>query len=151
MCRKTKATLLVARLDRLSRDAAFLITLKKSEVAFTCVDMPECDHFTVSLFAILAERERILIGLRTKLALQAAKKRGIVLGAVDPARQVKLMNEGSRRAKVEFRGKMLPIIREIQSAGVSTLQGITDCLNRRGIKTRTGKNFLPGTVSSLLG
>src|ERR1019366_685376 len=99
MCRKTKATLLVARLDRLSRDAAFLITLKKSEVAFTCVDMPECDHFTVSLFAILAERERILIGLRTKLALQAAKKRGIVLGAVDPARQVKLMNEGSRRAK----------------------------------------------------
>src|ERR1017187_1278743 len=56
--KKEKAVLLVARLDRLSRDSAFLITLKKSEVEFRCVDMPECDQFTVSLFAILAERER---------------------------------------------------------------------------------------------
>jgi DNA invertase Pin-like site-specific DNA recombinase len=150
MCRKTKATLLVARLDRLSRDAAFLICLQKSEVEFKCVDMPECDRFTVSLFAILAQRERELIAERTRLALQAAKKRGVYLGAVDPVRQVRLMNEGSRRAKVEFRQKIVPTIEEIKATGVATLQGIADCLNRRGIKTRTGKSFLPGTVSSIL-
>jgi len=150
MCRKTKATLLVARLDRLSRDAAFLICLQKSQVEFRCVDMPECDRFTVSLFAILAQRERELIAERTRLALQAAKKRGVRLGAVDPIRQVRLMNQGSRRAKVEFRQKLLPIIDEIRKTGVATLQGIADCLNRRGIKTKTGKEFWPGTVSSIL-
>ena len=112
--------------------------------------MPECDRFTVSLFAILAQRERELIAERTRLALQAAKKRGVYLGAVDPVRQVRLMNEGSRRAKVEFRQKIVPTIEEIKATGVATLQGIADCLNRRGIKTRTGKSFLPGTVSSIL-
>jgi DNA invertase Pin-like site-specific DNA recombinase len=104
----------------------------------------------VSLFAILAQRERELIAERTRLALQAAKKRGVRLGAVDPIRQVRLMNQGSRRAKVEFRQKLLPIIDEIRKTGVATLQGIADCLNRRGIKTKTGKEFWPGTVSSIL-
>jgi len=150
MCRKTKATLLVARLDRLSRDAAFLICLQKSQVEFRCVDMPECDRFTVSLFAILAQREREIIAERTRLALQAAKKRGVRLGAVDPVRQVQLMNQGSRRAKIEFRQKLLPIIDEIKRTGAVTLQSIATCLNRRGIKTRTGKEFWPGTVSSIL-
>lgn len=150
MCKKMKATLLVARLDRLSRDAAFLITLQKSDVNFTCVDMPECDRFTVSLFAILAQKERENIALRTKLALQAAKKRGVKLGTKNPQRQVKLMTEGNQKRKEEYRRMILPVISEIQATGCKTLQSVCDCLNRRGLRTRTGKSFVPGTVSVLL-
>ena len=70
--KKHKCCLLVARLDRLSRDSVFLITLKKSELEFKCVDMPELDNFSVSLYAILAERERSLASIRTRAALLAA-------------------------------------------------------------------------------
>jgi DNA invertase Pin-like site-specific DNA recombinase len=150
LAKKTKATLLVARLDRLSRDSAFLITLQRSEVSFVCVDMPQCDSFSIALYAILAQKERETIALRVKVALEAAKRRGVKLGTKDPVRQVRLMNEGSRRAKQEFREKMIPIVQEIRATGVRTLQGVADCLNRKGLRTRTGKSFVPGTISNLL-
>lgn len=147
LCKKHKATLLTARLDRISRDSCFLISLKKSEVEFCCVDMPEADRFSVSLFAILSERERDQISLRTRLALQAAKRRGVKLGNPHHEESVKLMVAGSKAAKVRFQEKMKPMIEEIKkTAGISTLQGIADCLNRRGILTRTGKTWHPTTV-----
>jgi len=151
LCKKTKAILLVARLDRLSRDAAFLISLQKSEVTFCCVDTPECDKFTVSLFAILAQRERELIGQRTRLALQAAKKRGVVLGTKTPDRQVRLMCAASTQAKEEFQEKVRPIVREIQNAGCTTLQEIANCLNARGVSTRrNGGKWHPATVKRVM-
>lgn len=79
-CRQTGARLLVAKLDRLSRDAAFLLQLRNSSIKFVCADMPEANELTIGLLAILAEHERKVISKRTTEALQAAKARGVKLG-----------------------------------------------------------------------
>jgi DNA invertase Pin-like site-specific DNA recombinase len=80
LCRKKKATLLIAKLDRLARNAAFLFNLRDSGVEFKCGDMPNADKFTVNILACVAEKEREMISQRTKDALAAAKKRGVRLG-----------------------------------------------------------------------
>jgi DNA invertase Pin-like site-specific DNA recombinase len=74
------ATLLIAKLDRLSRNAAFILTLRDSGVQFVCADMPDANTLTIGIFAVLAEYERELIARRTKSALQIAKQRGTKLG-----------------------------------------------------------------------
>ncbi len=132
-CRRQKATLVVAKLDRLSRNADFLLRLQNGNVDFVCCDCPNVDRFTVGVLALVAQRERELISERTKSALEAARKRGVKLGTKHPQRQVKLMVEGYRRQKEAFMEGVRPIIEEIKSTGVSTLTGIAECLNRRGI------------------
>jgi DNA invertase Pin-like site-specific DNA recombinase len=91
-----------------------------------------------------------MISERTKNALKMVKARGVKLGNPNPELSVKLMNEGAGRAKKEFRIKITPIIEDIKKAGVKTLQGLADCLNRRGISTRTGKSWTPGLVRNVL-
>ena len=78
--RKIKATLIIANLDRLSRNAAFIFTLKDSGVDFVCADMPDANTLTIGIFPVLAQHERELISSRTKAALQAKKKQGPKLG-----------------------------------------------------------------------
>jgi len=146
LTKKTKATLVVAKLDRLSRNAEFLLRLQNSNVSFVCCDCPNVDKFTVGILALVAQRERELISERTKLALQAAKRRGKVLGTKNPNLQVQRMKEACSRAKSSFVAEIQPVIAEIQTAGVRTLQGIADCLNRRGIKSRSGGLWHPSTV-----
>lgn len=149
-CRKAEATLVVAKLDRLSRNAEFLLRLQNAGVDFICCDCPNVDRFTVGILALVAQRERELISERTKSALQMAKKRGVHLGTRHPAKQVNLMVAGARQAKIDFKAKVYPLIEEIRQTGVSTLQGIADCLNRRGIPTRTGKSvWYPATVRNV--
>ncbi|NBR87912.1 MAG: recombinase family protein [Verrucomicrobia bacterium] len=150
LAKKCKGVLVVAKLDRLSRNAEFLLRLQNAGVDFVCCDCPNVDRFTVGILALVAQRERELISERTKAALKIAKSRGVKLGAVNPQKQVKLMNAGARKAKEEFAAGILPIIREIQSTGVKTLQGVADCLNRRGILTRQGCQFFPTQVQVLL-
>jgi len=151
-CRRLKATLVVAKLDRLSRNAEFLLRLQNGNVDFVCCDCPNVDRFTVGILALVAQRERELISERTRSALQMAKNRGVRLGTRHPRRQVKLMVEGYRRQKLAFISKVRPIIDEIKSTGVSTLTGIAQCLNRRGILTRTGKPvWFASTVRSVDG
>ena len=150
-CRRQGATLVVAKLDRLSRNAEFLLSLQNGNVDFICCDCPNVDRFTVGILALVAQRERELISERTKSALQAAKKRGVRLGTRNPERQLKLMLAGARKATKDFKTKMAPLIEEIRGAGVNTLQGIADCLNRRGIPTRTGKAvWYPTSVRNVL-
>jgi len=91
-----------------------------------------------------------MISERTRNALQMVKARGVKLGNPNPELSVKLMNEGASKAKNEFRIKIMPIIEDIKKAGVKTLQDIADCLNRRGILTRTGKSWSPGLVRNVL-
>lgn len=151
-CRRLKATLVVAKLDRLSRNAEFLLRLQNGNVDFVCCDCPNVDRFTVGILALVAQRERELISERTRSALQMAKKRGVRLGTRHPHRQVKLMVEGYRRQKMAFVSKVSPIIDEIKTTGVKTLQGIAECLTRRGIPTRTGKTvWFPSTVKTVVG
>jgi hypothetical protein len=60
------------------------------------------------------------------------------------------MNEGARKARIDFKNKIVPIINEIKSTGIQTLQGVADCLNRRGISTRNGKHWYPTQIRNLL-
>lgn len=144
--KKLKATLVVAKLDRLSRNAEFLLRLQNSSVSFVCCDCPNVDRFTVGILALVAQRERELIAERTKAALEAAKQRGRVLGTRNPCLQVQRMNEAARRARSSFVAQIHPVIADIKASGVRTLQGIADCLNRRGIRSRSGRQWHPSTV-----
>jgi DNA invertase Pin-like site-specific DNA recombinase len=149
-CKKENAVLVCSKIDRLSRNAEFLLRLMNSGVEFVCCDIPNCDRFTISLFAILAEKEKNMISERTKNALKMVKARGIKLGSPNPELSVIKMNEGARKARIDFKNKIVPIITEIKSTGIETLQGVADCLNRRGISTRTGKQWYPTQVRNLL-
>jgi hypothetical protein len=80
----------------------------------------------------------------------AAKSKGIKMGTPNPQKAVAAMVEANKFAKVEFAAKIFPIIEEIKAAGVHTLQGICECLNRRGIQTRNGKSWYPATVRNIL-
>jgi DNA invertase Pin-like site-specific DNA recombinase len=156
VAKKNDATLLVAKLDRLSRSALFVLQLiDRADVEFVCCDLPECSRLTLSLFAVLAEHERTLISQRTKAALAAAKARGTKLGSSHPSRdvprQVRLMVEGYNRDRQSFLNRVRPIIDELKASGVRTLTELALCLTRRAIPTRTGKSVWYGsTVKTVL-
>ena len=149
-CKKENAVLVCSKICRLSRNAEFLLRLMNSRVEFVCCDIPNCDRFTISLFAILAEKEKNMISERTKNALKMVKARGIKLGNPNPELSVIKMNEGARKGRIDFKNKIIPIINEIKSTGIKTLQGMADCLNRRGISTRNGKHWYPTQIRNLL-
>jgi DNA invertase Pin-like site-specific DNA recombinase len=148
--KKAKATLVITKLDRLARNAEFLLSLQNSGVDFVCCDCPNADKFTVGILALVAQRERELISERTTLALAAAKTKGVKLGTPNPEKAVAAMVTANKTAKAEFAAVVFPVLEEIKSAGVPTLPGVCDCLNRRGISTRNGKNWYPATVRNIL-
>ena len=80
-CKASNSILIIAKLDRLSRNASFLLNLQDSGVKFICADMPEADHTMIGVMAVIAQREGEAISKRTKEALAAAKARGVQLGA----------------------------------------------------------------------
>lgn len=149
-CKKTKAICVISKIDRLGRNAEFLLKLQNSGVDFVACDCPTADKFTVGILALLAQRERELISERTRLGMAAAKSKGVKLGTPNPTKAVAAMVTANKTAKAEFAVKVLPVIAEIKSAGVSTLRGICECLNRRGISTRNGKTWYPATVRNVL-
>jgi DNA invertase Pin-like site-specific DNA recombinase len=150
LCRKEKAVLLIAKLDRLARNAAFLLNLRDSGVDFIAVDMPHADRFTVGIMALVAEKERDMISQRTKDGLAAAKRRGTKLGNPRPAEAVKRAVEANAERADRHAEDLLPVISEIQKAHVTSLRGIAQCLNARGFKTPNGKAFAAQSVKNLL-
>jgi DNA invertase Pin-like site-specific DNA recombinase len=129
-CKKNKAMLLVAKLDRLSRNNAFIAGLIETKVDFKVAEYPQANKLTLQIMAVIAELERDMISDRTKAALKAAKLRGIVLG-----------HNGQVLAKVNkikakrFAREMAPKITAIKAKGIKTIQGICDELNRMKIPT----------------
>jgi DNA invertase Pin-like site-specific DNA recombinase len=150
LCRKEGATLLIAKLDRLARNAAFLLNLRDSGVDFIAVDMPHADKFTVGIMALVAEKERDLISQRTRDGLAAARRRGTKLGNPHPVQALKAAHAVNLARADEYAKELLPIVREIRAAHVTTLRGIAQCLNARGFKTPNGKAFKPQSVKNLL-
>lgn len=144
LCRATGATLLIAKLDRLSRDAHFLLGLQKAGGKFVAVDMPTANELTVGIMALVAQEERQAISKRTKEALAAAKARGVKLGnpqnltrkAADHGRSVGLAAIKSKADNFALQG--IDRINRIRSEGHS-LNGIALALNREGILSATGK------------
>ena len=141
----------VAKLDRLSRDVAFISGLMAQRVAFIVAELgADADPFMLHLFAALAEKERAMISSRTKSALSAAKAKGVKLGNpnLEAAREVAV----AARVKTadDYAKKILPIISEIQATGATTLRAIADALNRRGFKTPRGGKWEAQTVANVL-
>lgn len=155
-CRKHKATLIIAKLDRLARNVAFIANLMDSNVEFVAVDFPQANRLTLHILAAVAEHEREMISARTKAALAAAKARGKKLGWAMPARraeQKRATRNGIARMKAgadAFAANVLPIVQHIQAAGIDTLDGIAKALNARGIKTARGGKWYPTTVKNLM-
>ena len=149
LCRKEGATLLIAKLDRLARNAAFLLNLRDSGVDFIATDMPHADKFTVGIMALVAEKERDLISQRTRDGLAAARRRGIKLGNPRPAQALKVAQTANLARADAYAESLLPVIKEIRAAHVTTLRGIAQCLNARGFKTPNGRAFKPQSVKNL--
>jgi DNA invertase Pin-like site-specific DNA recombinase len=154
-CRVRKATLVIAKLDRLARDAHFLLGLQRSGIAFAAADMPNANRLTVGIMAMVAEEERRAISERTKAALAAAKARGIKLGG--PAENLKNAELGRQRAAETRQAKaasrtadLMPVVEAIRAEGVTSAAGIAKALNERGIPTTRGGRWQAVQVQRLL-
>jgi DNA invertase Pin-like site-specific DNA recombinase len=149
--RKLKCHVVVAKLDRLSRDVHFISGLMAHRVPFVSAELgTDCDPFMLHLYAALAEKERTLISQRTKAALAAAKDRGVVLGnpRLDEVRGSAVA--ATIAAADRFAKNAAPIIRSIQASGVISLRGIARALNDRGVATARGGKWEAVQVGSIL-
>lgn len=150
-CRRTGARLVIARLDRLARNAGFLFKLRDEGLDFVACDVPGADRFSVSIMACVAERERELIAERTKAALAAAKARGVRLGNPRLAEFCQKGADATRERARAFAAKLAPVVAEIQIKGhVTTHLGIAQALNARGFTTPNGKPYTRHAVARLL-
>jgi DNA invertase Pin-like site-specific DNA recombinase len=149
--RKARCPVLVAKLDRLSRDVHFVSGLMAHRVPFVVAELgADADPFMLHLYAALAEKERALISQRTKAALAAKKAQGVKLGGPQIKEAAKLGSMANRAAADQHAANVLPIVREIQKSGATTLRDIAAALNARGIATARGGGWHSTTVRNLL-
>ncbi len=155
-CRKHKAKLVIAKLDRLARNVHFISGLMESKVDFVAADMPEANKLTVHIMAAMAEHEREQISARTKVALAAARARGKKLGWAIPSRRGEQAHAvknatAARIAQADAHAaNVLPIVYSIRASGISTLKGLAEALNARGVRTSRGGRWYASTVKNLL-
>jgi DNA invertase Pin-like site-specific DNA recombinase len=149
--RKAKCPVVVAKLDRLSRDVAFISGLMAHRVPFVVAELGlDADPFMLHLYAALAEKERALISARTKAALAAKKAAGAQLGNPRAAEAAVKAQAAHRASADRFAANVLPIIESIRASGISTYLGIADALNSRGIRTARGGRWHATTVRNLV-
>jgi len=143
--RKAKAAVVVAKLCRLSRDVAFISGLMAQRVPFIVAELgAEADPFMLHIYAALAEKERGMISDRTRAALAAKKAQGATLGNRTNLGEAQAKGATANRAGADaFAANLLPVVRQIQASGASTLGAIADAMNARGIRTARA---VPGTL-----
>jgi len=142
-CRKRRAMLVIAKLDRLARNVHFISGLMNSDVEFVAVDMPSADRLTIHILAAVAEHEREMISQRTKAALAAAKARGIKLGNPRPLHALEQAN--AAKAHLKPAPEALNIMRNWKAQGRG-LREIARELNRLGNRTPRGCPWYASTV-----
>jgi len=145
LCKRNKATLLIAKLDRLARNVAFISRLMESGLEFVAVDNPHANKLMIHMLAAFAEHERDQIRARTKAALAAAKARGVVLGRY--GREV--LSKRNHALAIERARELRPVISELRGRGL-TVKQITEVMNRRSIPTARGKRWHAATVHNLI-
>jgi len=142
LCRAHGAKLVIAKLDRLSRDAHFLIGLQRAGVQFVAADMPEANEMIVGIMAVVAQAERKLISKRTKDALAAAKARGQKLGGFRgylPTAEDGANGRKARSAKAnEHASSLAPIITRLDPNGSLSLRQLARKLTAEGLPTPAG-------------
>jgi DNA invertase Pin-like site-specific DNA recombinase len=156
-CRQTRATLLVAKIDRLSRNAAFLLSLRDSGARFVAADMPDMNETVVGIMAVIAQGERQAISERTTAALAAAKARGVRLGNPQLAKvaprsaadALRASNAAATAAKARAED-LRDVVMDARQHGAVTLRQLADHLNGLGIATARGGAWAAASVSRLL-
>ena len=156
LCRVRNATLVIARIDRLSRNAHFLLGLQEARVRFVAADMPDANELTVGIMAVIAQAESKRISANTKAAMAAAQARGRKLGHIGNLTAAgrakgRPLALAAKTAKAKARvADLTPTIREIQRSGQTSLRQIAAELNTRGIGTARGKQWTSVQVMRLL-
>lgn len=157
LAKVTGATLIIAKLDRLSRNAAFLLALQDSGARFVAADMPDANELTVGIMALVAQQERQAISRRTKDALAAAKARGQVLGNPNGAAAFRRAGKGNQSAVAAAKaqadihaGQLEGIVRQLQAHGHSSLGAIAAALNEKGVLTPRRGRWHRSSVANLL-
>jgi DNA invertase Pin-like site-specific DNA recombinase len=149
--RKAKATLLIAKLDRLARNVAFIANLMDAGVEFLACDQPFASRLTLHILAAVAEDEARRISERTKAALAAAKARGKKLGSPVAANTIAQARAAKSTYAAKANATTQAVIREIKASGIDTLAGIARTLQARGIKTPRGNiEWQPVQVARLM-
>jgi DNA invertase Pin-like site-specific DNA recombinase len=143
-CRKHKARLVIAKLDRLSRNVAFIATLMDAGVEFVACDNPHATRLTLHILAAVAEHEREMISARTKAALQAAKARGVRLG-----RNAERLASANRATALDRARQIEHVLAELNRSGMTTRE-IAAELTARGITTPRGGRWHPQTVRRVM-
>ena len=144
-CQRDKATLLIAKLDRLARSVAFISALMEAKTNFLALDMPYASRLVLHVMAAFAEHERELIGQRTKVALAAAKARGVRLGANGVVLAAKHKADATAYA-FEVQDAVIAATR----AGARTTREIADRLNEAGLPSRQGGRWHPASVARVI-
>lgn len=157
LAKLTGSTLVIAKLDRLSRNAAFLLNLQEAKVPFVAADMPEASNLTVGFMALIAQYEAEATSKRTKEALQQAKLNGKTLGNPNGAAALLKAAKGNTAAvsviklKADNHARNLqPVIHALKAQGIISLGGIAKVLNERGMLTPRGRTWHKTSVSNLL-
>ncbi|MGU3358885.1 recombinase family protein [Methylobacterium sp. M6A4_1b] len=154
LCRLRNATLLIARLDRLSRDAAFLLNLQSAGVRFVAADMPEANEMVVGIMAVVAQAERKRISTNTKLALAAAKARGQALGGARGYTGTAENTAKARAVRAEKIGvkvqDLAVALAEIDPNNTGTLRSVATALQAEGIPTPSGRGAWTATAVARL-
>lgn len=147
-----KCPVLVSKLDRLSRDVAFIAGLMAQRVPFVVAELgPDVDPFMLHVYAALAEKERRLISERTRSALASKRAQGAALG--NPSNLAKAGTTGRHSQQLEaqrFAANILPLIRSIQAAGTKGMVGIAQALNDRGVRTARGSRWHCSSVRNVI-
>ncbi len=153
-CKNTGSTLVIAKLDRLSRSVSFISTLMDTDVEFVCCDFPDANRLTIHILAAVAEHERQAISIRTRNALQAAKQRGIRLGNNNLNDEIRAMgrevaSQTLKNNADKFAQQIYGVIHPLHKAG-KTLQEIADHLNAEGYLTSRKGQWKPTTVKRVI-
>jgi DNA invertase Pin-like site-specific DNA recombinase len=156
-CRLRGATLLIAKLDRLSRSVTFLSKLIDEKADFVAVDMPQANTLMLHIMSAMAQHEREMISQRTKVALKAAKDRGIKLGGRRGTTRIEDHGEAGRLRSAEVRSAMSStraseigeVLTSLNAEGVTTLKGMASALNERSIPAPRGGQWCAGQVKRI--
>jgi DNA invertase Pin-like site-specific DNA recombinase len=150
--KRAKGAVVVAKLDRLSRDVSFIAGLMTQKVPFVVTELgTDCDPFMLHIYAALAEKERNLISERTRAALARKKAQGALLGnRTNLAEATAKANAATQRIADSFAANVVPLMQQIKASGATSYAAIAEAMNARGIRTARGGDWHSTTVRNIL-